>query len=94
MLEVDSLTWRTGQPPQTAFPVNADWTGQICAPSRSFGGENQISILPWPDSRALVREAGARLVWNCGAPPVEMDSRSMGLGRYESVAHASSVHTK
>jgi len=39
--------------------------------------------IPWPDSRALVREAGTRLVWNRGAPPVEMDSRSIGLGRYE-----------
>jgi len=60
MLKVDSplaarkacgLALRTGQPSQTELPT--DWTGQIMCPSRSFGGANQISILPWPDSRAL-----------------------------------------
>ena len=25
----------------------------LCAPSRSLGGANQIYVLPWPDSRAL-----------------------------------------
>jgi len=61
MLEVDSplaarkacgLAWRTGQPSQTELPVNTDWTGQIMCPSRRFGGANQISIHPWPDSHA------------------------------------------
>ena len=60
---------------------------------------NQVSLLLSPlarlDSRALnVREAGTRLVWNRGAPPVEMDSQSIGLGRDESVAHAASARTK
>jgi len=62
MLEVDSplaarkacgLGWRTGLPPQPELPVNTDRTGQIMCLSRSVGGANQISILPWPDSRAL-----------------------------------------
>ena len=77
MLEVDSplaarkpcgLAWRTGQPSQTERPVNKDWTGQIMCPSRSFGGANQISIHPWPDSRALFAkqtEAGSERMTRC-----------------------------
>jgi len=74
---------KTGQPFQAGLPVNVDWRRHNMYPSRSFGGANQISILPWPDSRALVREAGTRLVWKRGAPPVEIDSRWIGLCRDE-----------
>jgi len=34
----------------------------IMCPLKNFGGVNQTSILLWPDSRALVRNVGTRLV--------------------------------
>jgi len=51
-----------------------------------------FSFGPTPVS-LFAKRACTRLVWNRGAPPVEMDSQSIGLGRDESVAHASSVRS-
>ena len=88
------VAWKTGQPFQAGLPVNANWTGQIMCPLEKFWwGESDLDS-PLARLAYLVRNAGTRLVWNRGAPPVEMDSRSIVLGRDESVAHASSVRTK
>ena len=65
------MAQQTGQSSLAHLPKTKTGRDKI-VPLEKFGRASQISILPWPDSRALVHEAGsARGDYTLGVAGVE-----------------------